>query len=107
MKKTVCVCVCVCVCDDYVSLLPTVCVYVMAAYTVLYVYSMFTYVHCCVLLVFQASHLPLCPDICVCVFVCLLCVFSKGTHSMTPAIIHYLWCLVYNIFALSRGPACN
>lgn len=26
---------------------------------------------------------------------------------MTPAAKHYLWCLIYNMFGLSRGPACN
>lgn len=65
--------------------------------------SMFTYVHCRVLLVFQGLT-PACVSwhLCVC-FMCIL----KGTRSMTPAAIHYLRCLVYNIFALSRGPACN
>lgn len=57
-----CTCVCVCVC------------------------SMFTYVHCRVLLVFQASHLPVCPDICVCV----LCVFSKGHVQWHP--LQYIIC---------------
>lgn len=63
----------------------------------------------------HGSLVPVCKRVvvcaCVCVFayvcvcVCFTCIL-KGTHSMTPAAIHYLWCLVYNIFALSRGVVC-
>lgn len=66
-------------------------------------YSMFTYVHCYALFIFCTTasvswHL--------CVFVYFMCTL-QGTYSMTPTAIHYLWCLVYNIFALSRGPVSN
>lgn len=87
-----------CVCGLCISPTP-LCVYNGRMYTVVYV--------ACSLLCFISFsgliHATVSWHLCLCV----LCLFSKGTRSMTPAAIHYLWCLVYNIFALSRGPACN
>lgn len=67
--------------------------------------GMFAYVHCCFvrffsvcLIVLKFAHFSV---------LCFFCVFSKVTHLRMSVAVHRGWCLIHNIFALSRGPTSN